>query len=1065
MAASLFLTPAQADLVSSLSQDEIPIKLRCAICSKLAINAFKLPCCDQAICESCQSTLPTSCPVCEHSPLSADDCKPNKALRTTIKLFVRTEEKKREAPRSKDAQESAPPTPIDPKPDSQRPAAPAPSAGGINGDGRAQFSNSETATPQAGAPFAKEESQTDANDSVDAPERNDADSETRPTAGQDTQAAEPEKDDEEASKEDAKGEDAQPSKQSAEDGEGTTQMSSNLNPSFGLGNGGFSNMNFGGADMNQMQMMMAMQNGMMPSGFGGFSMMGMPGMDPMMYMNGNFGPQGVGMHSMGMGGFNGGGGMGVGSGSNDNWQQQQQQQQQSWNGGGQDNFSHPNASGMSNGDYGNNLNSAGFNSGYNQGNYGHQNQYTNYRQNNFHRGGRGGRGRGYFNNGNNVGYGYGRGGGNFGYGGNGFSNGPANEGFQNHQNGGYNAQQHFSGQGYGQGMGMGQQDPSGGYPAGQRRDSAAKELTGSGVDEFGRNIRPASQKPEGDGGAAPDEGAKQGAEQPGKSDNGEGQGGGEGGAGSSMAGNGVSDATGASNGPTTGGNKASDDVLRPVPALSDSYGAQFTHRPGPTAPDVPLNAPSGPKAMRQGLPNTSLLHLKARGLIGPDDSPQNPMMANGQASPVGGGGDKLRSRSGSLDLRRNATADQQPGDGGRDSKDDRHNRSRRPSRERDRNRELRDRDPQGDVTNSTEERDDHRERDRRGARSISRSSRTLSRSRDRKEGGHKRSSRRHRSGSPPATADGGRSSHRHGPKDSISHGVEDEPKSARSRDGKFDDLAGSRPDSRLRSASPDDSRRSGHRSSRRERDSERRRDRDKKDRDRERDRDRDRDRERDRDRDRDRDWDRGRDRHKTSSRRDRDHDRDKGRDRAKDRGKDRDTKDRERARDGKGDRERGNENRDRERDRHRHRENRSAPSSAVEAPPSAGGKARSFEIKGVSSKSATGGSGDRDHASRRESQVSASGAATAVRDVHAEEREKRNRERLMKEAQKLAGLAGGGGGGSSGNKRSRGGGDDGGDSSSKRSRRKGRRGEAVSVGDEEDRMRRLEAEREEARWK
>lgn len=134
----------------------------------------------------------------------------------------------------------------------------------------------------------------------------------------------------------------------------------------------------------------------------------------------------------------------------------------------------------------------------------------------------------------------------------------------------------------------------------------------------------------------------------------------------------------------------------------------------------------------------------------------------------------------------------------------------------------------------------------------------------------------------------------------------------------------------------------------------------------------------------------------------------------------------------------------------------------MEAPLSAGGKARSFEIKGVSSKSATGGSGDRDHASRRESQVSSSGTATAARDVHAEEREKRNRERLMKEAQKLAGLAGGGGGG--GNKRSRGGGDDG-DSSSKRSRRKGRRGEAVAVGDEEDRMRRLEAEREGARWK
>jgi hypothetical protein len=37
----------------SLPADEIPIKLRCANCSKLAFNAFRLPCCEQAICETC----------------------------------------------------------------------------------------------------------------------------------------------------------------------------------------------------------------------------------------------------------------------------------------------------------------------------------------------------------------------------------------------------------------------------------------------------------------------------------------------------------------------------------------------------------------------------------------------------------------------------------------------------------------------------------------------------------------------------------------------------------------------------------------------------------------------------------------------------------------------------------------------------------------------------------------------------------------------------------------------------------------------------------------------------
>jgi hypothetical protein len=117
---------------SSLSQDEIPIKLRCAICSRLAINAFRLPCCEQAICESCeypgdlyllisnnevgQSTLPSSCPVCEHTPVAAEDCKPNKSLRTTIKVFLRTEEKKREALRLKEEKNTPPDTPVLPEP-------------------------------------------------------------------------------------------------------------------------------------------------------------------------------------------------------------------------------------------------------------------------------------------------------------------------------------------------------------------------------------------------------------------------------------------------------------------------------------------------------------------------------------------------------------------------------------------------------------------------------------------------------------------------------------------------------------------------------------------------------------------------------------------------------------------------------------------------------------------------------------------------------------------------------------------------------------------------------------
>jgi hypothetical protein len=60
-----------------------------------------------------QSTLPSSCPVCEHTPVAAEDCKPNKSLRTTIKVFLRTEEKKREALRLKETKNSAPATPLE----------------------------------------------------------------------------------------------------------------------------------------------------------------------------------------------------------------------------------------------------------------------------------------------------------------------------------------------------------------------------------------------------------------------------------------------------------------------------------------------------------------------------------------------------------------------------------------------------------------------------------------------------------------------------------------------------------------------------------------------------------------------------------------------------------------------------------------------------------------------------------------------------------------------------------------------------------------------------------------
>ncbi|KAL7270387.1 hypothetical protein RUND412_006908 [Rhizina undulata] len=96
-----------ANASNSIPLPEIPVKLRCTICSELARGAVRLPCCEQSICETCRAALPNVCPVCDHSPLSADDCKPNTALRTTVAVFLRTAEKKHLLSLQKEQKEKA----------------------------------------------------------------------------------------------------------------------------------------------------------------------------------------------------------------------------------------------------------------------------------------------------------------------------------------------------------------------------------------------------------------------------------------------------------------------------------------------------------------------------------------------------------------------------------------------------------------------------------------------------------------------------------------------------------------------------------------------------------------------------------------------------------------------------------------------------------------------------------------------------------------------------------------------------------------------------------------------
>ncbi|KAI1144053.1 hypothetical protein F5Y05DRAFT_363476 [Hypoxylon sp. FL0543] len=930
------LTPAQLELANSLTPAELPTKLRCAVCSKLAINAFRLPCCETAICEKCQSTLSSVCPVCEHSPVSASDCTIYKSLRTTIRVFLKTEEKKREGVRPKTngstpatpAQDA--PTPTQTRTPTEQP--PAETATAVQAHKEPQ--NAEAVQPST-AVETEEPSATSSKADADTQSKKDAS--TNGQAGeQHDEAKEPQAIVPSAEQ----GEDGAALEEAPEIGQSTDgkdqHAQSDGGPNINPMASGFGMNNFANGDMSQMQMMMAMQNGMNPAAFGAFPMMGM--MDPMamqnMMMNGGFGAQGMSMNgmnmNMGMNGFSGG--------SND-WNGQQ-----SWN-VGQDNFN-PNAPGMGNGDFGNF--NAGFRTGFNSGNYGHHNQFNDYRRGHYGYRGRG-RGRGFYG-------GYGRG-----YH-HGYNN--ANAGWSGHE-------PHFS-------------SGKDGQPA--LDDPQVPGQMPSNVDEFGRAIRSESNQDAQNAGAAEhteagddpnstspkeaDKPALETSEQARKEDGSH-----------SVQGDATDDK----------GDVSSRDQ-HPAPQGAPRANA------GPVqvqtaVSDRPLNAPTGPKAMRQGLPNTSLHNLRARGFIPDEKSPSSrtnhPSIV---ASPME---DKSKSRSSSLHSSRD--------------KDRRH-------RERDREQE--------DEKSRGRRRDKDRDRSRTHSVSESRT-RSRSRSRDRKDS---RKHRRHRSPSvSDDDRDGGRRRRKH--KSRRQSTRDDDDYKSRSGDGKYDE--------RSRSASPADRdhRRSDHRS---------RRDRDEK--------------RRDRDIDKESDYDK----HRKSSRRshrdrdqDRERDRERDRDQEKDRGKD--------------------HGRHHGEDRH-HRSSKSStalptpaePSDKTFNPPT--GPRGSFSIKGASNKPGSGleikGAGSKPpNSSRPESELSRRASQSSVvgqkstsggstKDPHTLEREARDRERLLKEAQRMATIAGR----TTGVKRSRDGGDDHG------GRRKSRRSEAVNMEDEEERMRRLEAEREGRRW-
>lgn len=99
-----------------------------------------------------QAGLAEACPICLHEPVNAEDCRPNKAMRTTIKVFLKKKVMERETARKKEAlsnMAATPATPATPLPDetsapqpSQTPVLPASDISSEGGDAKQGFRDS-----------------------------------------------------------------------------------------------------------------------------------------------------------------------------------------------------------------------------------------------------------------------------------------------------------------------------------------------------------------------------------------------------------------------------------------------------------------------------------------------------------------------------------------------------------------------------------------------------------------------------------------------------------------------------------------------------------------------------------------------------------------------------------------------------------------------------------------------------------------------------------------------------------------------------------------------------------
>ncbi|KAF1972312.1 hypothetical protein BU23DRAFT_590094 [Bimuria novae-zelandiae CBS 107.79] len=289
----------------TLERGVFPKNFFCALCDQLAFDSYKLLCCNKVICSSCHEKLefPATCPSCDHSPVEPESCPPNKTLRNTMRIWLQKQRKKEENKAASEAPTPAiepTPAPSEVQPSTGSADKPVESVeeafraeGGVN-QSAADSSGADAPRPASAAP-QRDETSTGAPD------------EPPQGASQDAKDVKEEK-------EEDQGDEPTEGQANAQDGNGSNgpinpnnaMMNANGMPNqFGFGFNNTAQGNFGmGMGMGPMNNMPNMMNA-------GWNNMGMT-LNPSSYRSKSNHWSGYGMNNMnGMFGFGGNMGMGM----------------------------------------------------------------------------------------------------------------------------------------------------------------------------------------------------------------------------------------------------------------------------------------------------------------------------------------------------------------------------------------------------------------------------------------------------------------------------------------------------------------------------------------------------------------------------------------------------------------------------------------------------------------------------------------------------------------------------------------------------------------------------------